>query len=430
VTTPLLAVPYDRGAVSAGDIAVGLRDLCRPVFLVRRTPHTDRARPVLEQLGPVLPLDDLTAAVAALRALGPAGIVTYSELMLADTAALAAALGLPGHSTATARLLTDKVWQRRRLREAGVDDVRSTPVHVADWTAAVAAVGLPAVVKPVYGEGSRHTHAVPDAAAAAALLPGLLAGAPAGRGMVLEELLVGGPRPPWGDYVSVESLCTPDGAAHLAVTGKYPLVPPFREPGQYWPAALGEDDRRRVLDLTTRALAALGVCHGLTHTEVKLTPDGPRLIEVNGRLGGHIGELAARACGVDLVRLAAEQALGRPVRPPELAVRRVHYQAHTLAPTAPCTVVRVHGDREVRRLPGVSGHRAFVRAGERLPGGVMTHELDLTWGECDDHAAMFAVLATARAALRYDLRPDGAGESAAVHHLSAADLNGADPWPC
>jgi biotin carboxylase len=70
-----------------------------------------------------------------------------------------------------------------------------------------------------------------------------------------------------------------------------------------------------------------GVTHGVTHTEVRLTPAGPCIFEVNGRLGGglipYLGRLAP---GVDLTAAAVRLALGelpdlRPCRDLCAAVR-------------------------------------------------------------------------------------------------------------
>jgi biotin carboxylase len=50
--------------------------------------------------------------------------------------------------------------------------------------------------------------------------------------------------------------------------------------------------------------------------ELRLTADGPVVIEVNGRLGGYVAALLYRSFGVEAVRLAFEVAIGRqPVIP-------------------------------------------------------------------------------------------------------------------
>lgn len=56
--------------------------------------------------------------------------------------------------------------------------------------------------------------------------------------------------------------------------------------------------------------------HGVTHTELKLSADGPVVIEVNGRLGGAINELYTLTGRYQPVRAALETAGGQPPRDP------------------------------------------------------------------------------------------------------------------
>ena len=64
--------------------------------------------------------------------------------------------------------------------------------------------------------------------------------------------------------------------------------------------------------LVRDALEAVGHDHGLSHTEVKLTPNGPRIVEINPRLGGnYIAELVERVTGIDLLAAQIDLALGR-----------------------------------------------------------------------------------------------------------------------
>jgi argininosuccinate lyase len=49
-------------------------------------------------------------------------------------------------------------------------------------------------------------------------------------------------------------------------------------------------------------LEAVGHDHGISHSEVKLTPDGPRLVEINPRPGGnYIAELIQHVTGIDFL---------------------------------------------------------------------------------------------------------------------------------
>ncbi len=92
--------------------------------------------------------------------------------------------------------------------------------------------------------------------------------------MLLEEYLPDGPPLPGGfeaDYVSVETVAAAGRFTHLAITGRFPVAPPFRETGFFIPATLPGIRRAEVLELATDTLAALGLDTGAAHTEVKLT---------------------------------------------------------------------------------------------------------------------------------------------------------------
>ena len=104
----------------------------------------------------------------------------------------------------------------------------------------------------------------------------------------------------------------------MAITGRFPLAPPFRETGFFIPATLGAEQKARVLDLAGQTLRALGVEHGAAHTEIKLTAEGLRVIEVNGRIGGGVPEMLQLAAGVDIVKLTMRAAFSSS-RPRRLA---------------------------------------------------------------------------------------------------------------
>jgi len=249
-------------------------------------------------------------------------------------------------------------------------------------------LGLPAVAKPVTGEGSRNTMPLLDRSDAATLGPLL----DQERHLLVEPMLLGAPVPtPFGDYVSVETVVVAGERHHLAVTGKFRLAPPFRESGQFWPARLDPAGSARVVRLVDDALQAIGVSTGLTHTEVKLTSEGPRVLEVNGRVGGHIAELSRRAGGPDLVRLAVSVARGqRPVVGPALP-DRVYFQYLTPGPTQPGHLLAIVGAAEVRAMPDVTAYRPCLRPGDPV-GGTATRNLDITCGDTTTHEDLAKVV--------------------------------------
>ena len=72
----------------------------------------------------------------------------------------------------------------------------------------------------------------------------------------------------------------------------------------------------QLLKLLRDTHEALGFKDGVAHTEIMLTANGPKIIEVNGRIGGDmIGYLALLASGVDSAVAAADVACGRAPSP-------------------------------------------------------------------------------------------------------------------
>lgn len=381
---------YEQGAVAPMALLNAKSAERGLIIVLAPSAHAQRMRPFFDET--TVAVYDLTDPELAERVAKhePDGITTFSEPMLPPTAELAAKLGLHYPDPSVIDLLTSKDSQRNRLREAGIDPTRSVRItSVDEWDGAVEQVGLPAVVKPVRGVSSRSTVLVDDPVVGRRIAGELLAHEDS---MVVEEYLHGIAVPdPFGDYLSIETVVQQGVRTHLAVTGKLRLAPPFRECGQFWPPRLDQATTDDVLALTDKAIEALGVPSGILHTEVKLTPEGPRIIEVNGRVGGYIAELAAYAADFDLVDAGLRIAVGEPVEVPVLGLDRVYFQFTTPAPVERGVVARVCDATAVRAIPGVTQYQAFARAGTAV-GGFGTQDLNIITGEVPDHAAVAAVV--------------------------------------
>ncbi|WKE69698.1 acetyl-CoA carboxylase biotin carboxylase subunit family protein [Streptomyces sp. WP-1] len=340
---PTLLVVHDRGSATAWRILSAARGLCRVIFLCEpRNPSYDSE---LAQLGRHAEIADTTglgeAEVCRLaESLAPAGVLTFSEHRLRLTAAIAEHCGLRFHSRATAAALTDKYRQRQVLSEAGVQHTGCVLVRdPEEAAAALDRVGTPAVLKPRHGAGSVDTCLITSPGELRFHLAEFTTDGE--RDFVLEEFLPGDPTrtgPGWADFVSVESLVVDGEPRTAAVNGKPPLVPPFRETGHVLPAPVTAEVAAEVERLAEAAVRALGIRHGITHTEIKFTPRGPRIIEVNGRLGGFIAEIVQRRTGYDMVAAALRLALGLPITGPDparLHGDRVTFQYLLIPPPGP-----------------------------------------------------------------------------------------------
>src|SRR5438045_7004101 len=126
-------------------------------------------------------------------------------------------------------------------------------------------------------------------------------------GRVLIEQFIPGPE------VSLEGLLTRGQLHVLALFDKPdPLDGPFFEETLYvtpsrHPAPLQDAVARAVSD----GCAALGLSEGPVHAEVRLSPDGPRLLEIAARsIGGLCGRALRFGVGVTLEELLLLHALG------------------------------------------------------------------------------------------------------------------------
>lgn len=393
VLLPLLALPFRPTSLSPWALSEAARDTCRVLWIVDDSAPVDPQNlRLLRRLGDVLELggDHLDQWSQRLAERDPRGIVAFSDHNMVAIAHAAAALGLRFHSPETARLLTDKHLQRTALARAGLEVPRAALVPPDagrdELEAFASGLSYPSVLKPRHGADSRLTFRVdgPDQ------LLRLLASdelASSDLPMVVEAYLEDAP-PVLGDgianYLSVESFVDEGRARHFATTGRLPPAEPFRESGFFIPSTLHGTDLEAVLAMTTSAARALGIEHGFLHTEIKLTPRGPKVIEVNGRLGGGVPAMYELLTGVSLLRQAMRDALGHSVALGDLDGRGdVAYRLLVQAPTWAKGVAGVDGLDKLSQMPGV--HAVSLN---RPPGS----PLDWRLGNRD---YVFAVLGTA-----------------------------------
>jgi hypothetical protein len=170
--------------------------------------------------------------------------------------------------------------------------------------------------------------------------------------------------PRFADYLSVESVVSAGKVTHIGITGRMPVAPPFRETGFFLPAAPPADVRDAVLAVATDAARAVGVQAGTLHTEIKLTPDGPRVIEVNGRPGGSVPRMTQSVAGWDVIAVAMRLALGEDVTVeplPPASEGRVGFQFLLQPPPHARRVEALDGLEAIRGLGGVD--EIFVNRG-------------------------------------------------------------------
>jgi biotin carboxylase len=312
----------------------------------------------------VVDFGDRQLVLEAARRMAPDGVLTYDERYVELTAELAADLGLPYADPEAIRTCKDKLRLRRVLRAHALSPVRFGVAH--DFTSAVRVaedVGYPLVLKPRALAGSAGVVRVDDVDALEAAFGeaddahiGTIRSAYAG--VLIEECLEG---PEYSvDCVTVDGRTTP-----VVVAEKVVDLPPYYEEVAHFVPARPAPGLDEALELVAAVHRAAGLDRIVTHTEFRLTPAGPRIIEVNVRLGGdlipYIGLLAS---GVDLPAAAADVALGRT---PDLVPHRADAAAvRFFYPDEDLEVEHVGLDAPVDAFVGLERFETLVSPGDTL----------------------------------------------------------------
>ncbi|MFJ5588262.1 acetyl-CoA carboxylase biotin carboxylase subunit family protein [Streptomyces noursei] len=291
-------------------------------------------------------LHDEIAVMAALSHLvehrGVVGVMTYLEHHVLQAAHLAETFGLPGIGTDAAAACRDKALQRTLLQDANVPSAASYVAETEQSAVDFAELlGYPVVVKPramAGGAGVRRAdspEAVRSAYHAARHATVLGLDEYARPGVLVEEYLA-------GSEISLECVVGDGDVQVVAITRKTSGPPPaFDEIGHL----VAADDPllldSTVITTAVRALEALAFGNGVAHVELRRTPQGPRIVEVNGRLAGDLIPLLVQlATGVSLPAAAAALAMGQT---PDLTQTRDRAAAvQFLYPTSNGILTRLH----------------------------------------------------------------------------------------
>lgn len=247
------------------------------------------------------------------------GVLCWDEARILAASYVSAALGLPGGDPEMVRRCRDKHRTRVALDELGVPQPRSLAVATLEEALRAAEeVGYPAILKPRGLGGSLGVIKVEDPSELTerftfvrdlTVPDGATYEVP-----VLVEEFADGPE------VSVDAVVQGGVVTPLFLGRKVLGYEPYcEEVGHFVDAQdelLRDAEFCRVLQDTH---TALGFTDGFTHTEIKLSSRGLRVIEVNARLGGDmIPYLGLLTTGIDPGLAAAAVACGRePALAPE-----------------------------------------------------------------------------------------------------------------
>lgn len=136
------------------------------------------------------------------------------------------------------------------------------------------------------------------------------------NGTVMVEEVMEGPE------VSVEALVI-EGEPHIiTVTDKYITPPPyFVELAHCEPSILRGNIIEEIKTVAAQAIIAIGIVNAPAHVEIKVTKEGPKIVELAARLGGDFitSRLVPLSTGIDLVGASVLLATGEK---PDLTPKR------------------------------------------------------------------------------------------------------------
>lgn len=242
------------------------------------------------------------------------GVVCYHEPAIEVAAHTAAELGLPSLPARAARLCRDKHGARQSFDKHGVPSAKSILVHSsAEAVSAATRIGYPVIVKPRALAASFGVSKAEDATQvriAFSVADRQILNEPwrdKPPGVLIEEYLD-------GPEISVDSLTVAGRSSPLIFARKQLGFPPYCEELGHIvgiPEEICDGRVAEVTDVVRKAHEALGIQFGATHTELRITPHGVRVIELNGRSGGDcISYLGYLANGVNLPLASAAAAQG------------------------------------------------------------------------------------------------------------------------
>jgi len=137
------------------------------------------------------------------------------------------------------------------------------------------------------------------------------------------------------------------------------------ELGHDFPTDLPSHLHENIAAVAQSGLQALGLLWGPAHVELRVTANGPAIVEINPRLaGGFIPEIMRLAFGVDVVRETIKLVVGEKadIQP----LQNSHASIRFLTPLRNGTIVAIHGLEEAARIQGVADIQTYRKIGDQV----------------------------------------------------------------
>lgn len=237
------------------------------------------------------------------------GILTIaSDRPILTIAYVANVLGLNSVSEETALRATNKNEMRTVLKQNDVPIPHFLKVNkIEELLTHMKILKYPLIFKPEDNSGSRGITLVKKFNSNDLIEAFLYAKKNSYTGNVMIEEYMDGPE------VSVESITIDNKTFIIAITDKKTTGSPhFVEMSHSQPSILDTTSQKKIIDVTIQTIKAINIVNGPSHTEIILTSNGPKVVEIGARLGGDniTSHLVPLSTGVDMVKAVIDLALG------------------------------------------------------------------------------------------------------------------------
>ena len=331
--------------------------------------NTDAPGLAVADVAEVVDFMGVDTVVEVARRIGVDGVLTVSaDRAVPVVAAVAESLGLPGIGTETAHRLTHKLAMRDALAVAGLPQPPHAGLHSReDVKAALDAVPLPAVLKPVDSGGQRAVFRIETRRELERDLADAIAESPTSEA-ILEEFV---------DGVEMNGIVIARDGEPALVTLSDRLRPPGIGFGVGWihvyPPSVNGEQLRLSERMAVESVRALGLRDAIAFPQLIASPDGGvAVVEVAARIpGGQMADLVRHAVGVDLVEVALRQALGEEVSD-DVALPRftqplaIRFFTAQPGPLPTGEVVRIGSLDAVLAADGVVQADTYLQVGETI----------------------------------------------------------------
>jgi D-alanine-D-alanine ligase len=311
--------------------------------LVLLSPETTWAARYADATVTADPLDEsecLAAVEGILKDTPIDGALTFWEEAVPLCASLCERFGWKGHPKSAALSARNKLLTRKALDAAKLSKYSPAWGHIKtlkDLEKESKRIGFPLVLKPAWGEQSQFVVRLDTFDEAknafeyirANMTPRFASIFAHGTEIIAEAYMDDA-------EVDVDLLVQGGEIKFHAFNDNFPTKEPFFiETGDAMPSRHEDNDLAEVLKMSREVVKALGLTDGALHLEAKIGADGPKLVEVNARMGGdYLHDWIKTIFDVDMVDEAARIAVGLPCNPKLPKEPRCHLVGRYLIPSS------------------------------------------------------------------------------------------------